>query len=123
VPELPSGTVTFLFTDVEGSTQRWEQQPDAMKVASSRHDALLRAAIDANGGRVFKTVGDAFCAAFATAPAGLGAALAAQRALVMEAWGEVGAIRARMAPHTGAAAERDNDYFGPPVKLCFTQPT
>ena len=64
---LPTGTVTFLFTDIEGSTKRWEQYPQAMSVALARHDDILRQAIEANGGYVFKTVGDAFCAAFPTA--------------------------------------------------------
>src|SRR6184192_4148059 len=62
--ELPSGTVTFLFTDIEGSTRLWEEHPDAMRGALARHDAILRAGIEANGGQVFKTMGDAFCAAF-----------------------------------------------------------
>jgi len=65
--DLPSGTVTFLFTDIEGSTRLWEQHPEAMGEALARHDALLRGAIEAHGGHVFKTVGDQFCAAFATA--------------------------------------------------------
>jgi len=62
---LPTGTVTFLFTDIEGSTQRWEEHPDAMRAALERHDAVMRAAVETNEGHVFKTVGDAFCAAFA----------------------------------------------------------
>ena len=70
---LPSGTVTFLFTDIEGSTKRWEQHSEAMRAALARHDDILRSAIEANGGYVFKTVGDAFYAAFATAPAALAA--------------------------------------------------
>src|SRR4051812_26336476 len=115
MPERPTGTVTFLFTDIEGSTKRWERQPAAMQAALARHDALLRKAIEARGGYVFKTVGDAFCAAFATAPDALAAAIAAQRALHGEPWGEIGPIRVRMALHTGAAQERDTDYFGPPV--------
>lgn len=61
----PTGTVTFLFTDIEGSTQRWESHRGAMESALARHDALLRAAIETHGGYVFKTIGDAFCAAFA----------------------------------------------------------
>jgi class 3 adenylate cyclase len=101
--ELPSGTITFLFTDVEGSTQLWEQHPEAMRGALARHDALLRHAIKAHGGHVFKTVGDQFCAAFALAPEALAAAVAAQHSLMDEAWGEIGALRARMALHTGAA--------------------
>ncbi len=62
----PSGTVTLLFTDVEGSTKLWESHPDAMRVALVRHDALIRDAVESAGGYVFKTVGDAFCVAFAT---------------------------------------------------------
>src|SRR5712691_6570302 len=66
--DLPTGTVTFLFTDIEGSTRLWEQHPEAMRAALARHDALLRQAIEARGGHVFKTMGDQFCAAFAGAP-------------------------------------------------------
>jgi predicted ATPase len=82
-----------------------------MRVALARHDALLRAVIEAHGGYVFKTVGDAFCAAFGTAPAGV----AAQEALAAEDWGDQGPLRARMALNTGAVEERDGDYFGPPL--------
>jgi predicted ATPase/class 3 adenylate cyclase/DNA-binding CsgD family transcriptional regulator len=113
--ELPSGTVTFLFTDIEGSTSRWEHRPEAMRVALARHDALLRAAIEEHGGHVFKTMGDAFHAAFARAPDAVAAAVAAQRRLQAEAWGEVGPLRVRMALHTGAAEERDGDYYGSPL--------
>jgi predicted ATPase/class 3 adenylate cyclase len=112
---LPTGTVTFLFTDIEGSTKLWGQYPEAMKAALARHDALLRAAIEAQGGYVFKTVGDAFCAAFNTATEAMIAAVAAQRALHAEAWGQTGEVRVRMALHTGAAEEREGDYFGPPL--------
>ncbi|MFN8485397.1 MAG: adenylate/guanylate cyclase domain-containing protein [Anaerolineae bacterium] len=117
----PTGTVTFLFTDIEGSTQLWERQAAAMRVALSQHDELLRGAIIAHGGYVFKTVGDAFCAAFATPAAALDAALDAQRGLRASdaadgAAAEGGVrIRVRMALHTGAAQERDGDYFGPAV--------
>jgi predicted ATPase/class 3 adenylate cyclase len=113
--ERPSGTVTFLFTDIEGSTRRWDRDRATMAVALARHDALLRTAIAANGGHVFKTVGDAFCAAFASAGRALEAAVAGQRALNAEAWGAIGALRVRMALHTGDAEERDADYFGPAV--------
>ncbi len=64
---LPSGTVTFLFTDIEGSTRLWERHPEAMRLALGRHESLLREAITAREGHVFKTVGDAVCAAFAAA--------------------------------------------------------
>ena len=74
-------TITFLFTDIEGSAKLWEEQPDTMRVALAHHDALLRAAIGTNGGTVFKTGGDAFCAAFSTAPQALEAALMAQQSL------------------------------------------
>lgn len=112
---LPTGTVTFLFTDVEGSTRLWEAQHDAMATALSLHDRLLRSVIAAHGGHVFKTVGDAFCSAFQTPIAALMASLAAQRALAVASWGEVGQLSVRMALHTGAAEERDADYFGPTV--------
>ncbi|MFL5761868.1 MAG: tetratricopeptide repeat protein [Thermomicrobiales bacterium] len=112
---LPSGTVAFLFTDVEGSTKLWQAHGAATGAAIARHDALLRTAIETHSGHVFKTVGDAFCAAFETAPLALSAALAAQRALHAEPWGDVGSIRVRMAIHVGAAEERDADYFGPAV--------
>jgi TolB-like protein/class 3 adenylate cyclase/tetratricopeptide (TPR) repeat protein len=114
-PTLPSGTITFLFTDIEGSTRLWATQHDAMRASLARHDALLRECIEAHGGHVFKTGGDAFCAAFATATGAVEAALAAQRALRTERWPEDAPIRARMAVHTGAAEIRDGDYFGAPL--------
>src|SRR5262245_5399169 len=115
MPELPSGTVTFLFTDIEGSTGLWERNPDDMAVALARHDALLRKAIDRNAGTVFSTGGDAFCAAFHTAANGLAAARDAQLALARENWPAPARIKVRMALHTGAAEVRDNDYFGQPL--------
>jgi predicted ATPase len=84
-----------------------------MKAALARHDQIIRDAAASHGGRVFKTVGDAFCIAFAAAPHALRSALDAQRALHTEDWGEVGAIRVRMALHTGTAELRNGDYFGP----------
>src|SRR5829696_4189902 len=112
---LPSGTVTFLFTDIEGSTTRWEHQPEEMRDALARHDALIRAAIVEYGGHVVKTMGDAFHAVFARAPDAISAAVDAQRRLQAEPWGEIGPIRVRMAVHTGVAEERDGDYYGPPL--------
>src|SRR3954465_10964329 len=110
---LPSGTVTFLFTDIEGSTRLWEEHPQAMRQALHRHDAILHEAIEANNGHVFKTFGDAFCAVFRSAPDALLAALRAQNALGSEAWDpSIGAVRVRMALHTGTVEERDSDYFG-----------
>ncbi len=111
--ERPGGTITFLFTDIEGSSQRWREQPAAMKTALARHDALLRQAIEDPGGFVFKTVGDAFYGAFPTAPDALQAALWAQRALFAEHWQGLDPLRVRMALHTGTADEREGDYFGP----------
>src|SRR5438552_16444745 len=112
MPSLPTRTITFLFTDIEGSTKLWERCPDAMRLALIRHDELLREAIEKHHGYVFKTVGDAFCVAFPTAPDALNAALEAHLALLEQEWGETGPTRVRMGLHTGEAEERDNDYFG-----------
>ena len=113
--DLPTGTVTFLFTDVEGSTKLWERYPEAMGATMARHDEILREVMDSSDGFVFKTVGDAFCVAFSSAPYALEAALAAQRVLLSEEWEKTGPLRVRMALHTGSADERDGDYFDPPV--------
>jgi predicted ATPase/class 3 adenylate cyclase len=115
MPVLPTGTVTFLFTDIQGSTNLWEEHPDAMRLALARHDALLRKAVEDNEGVVFKTIGDAFCAAFATALEALRAALSAQQRFHAEVWPEPIILKVRMALHTGAAEARDNDYFGQPL--------
>src|SRR5215213_10113162 len=114
---LPTGTVTFLFTDIEGSTKLWERSPQAMQRALARHDQILRDAVEERGGYVFKTVGDAFCCVFSTAPVALEASLFAQRTLLSkEGWPEeTGPLRVRMALHAGSTEERDGDYFGPPV--------
>ncbi len=112
---LPTGTVTFLFTDIESSTQRWEAHPESMKTAIARHDALMRAEIEQQGGYVFKTVGDSFCCAFRTAPKAISAALCAQRALTKENFSPVDGLQIRIGIHTGYADERDGDYFGPAV--------
>src|SRR5437879_2343 len=113
-------TVTFLFTDIEGFTKRWEEHPDAMRDTLSRHDALLRQAVAAHGGHVFKSVGDGFAIAFATAPAALASALQAQRALQTEAWGQCAPLRVRMALHTAGPVwegegEGDGNYIGAPL--------
>ena len=113
ISDLPSGTVTFLFTDIEGSTRLWETYPGVMKAALARHDALLRTLIEANNGRVIKTTGDGLHAAFASAADGVGAVVATQRALLAEAWPEPVSLRVRMGLHTGEAELRDGDYFGP----------
>jgi predicted ATPase/class 3 adenylate cyclase len=109
---VSEATFTFLFTDIEGSTRLWEVYPAAMRAALARHDDLLREAIEGHGGRVFKTIGDQFCAVFDTPPEAVAAALAAQRALQQTTWTEVGGLRVRMMLHTGVAEVRDGDYYG-----------
>ena len=121
--EPPSGTITFLFTDIEGSSRLWEKHTEKMRLALARHDTILRDAVETRAGLVFKTIGDAFCVAFHTARDGFEAALSAQRALQNESWDKIGAahsadasdfsIKVRMALHTGGAERRDSDYFGP----------
>lgn len=112
---LPSGTVTFLFSDIEGSTKIWEQDPAAMQSSLARHDALLRAAVETNRGWIVKQRGDGIHAVFAVAGDALEAALNAQRALQTESWRTTGPLRVRIVLHTGAVEERDGDYFGSPV--------
>jgi predicted ATPase/class 3 adenylate cyclase len=111
----PTGTVSFLFTDIEGSTVRWETHGDAMRAAVARHDALLRAAIAENRGHVFKTMGDAFCAAFHTPLDAVHAAASAQRRLAAEDWNDIDGMPVRMAVHLGAVEARDGDFFGQPL--------
>jgi predicted ATPase/class 3 adenylate cyclase len=113
MPELPSGTVTFFFTDIEGSTALWEQDRAAMAAAVARHIALLDGVIQAHDGIHFKTVGDAVQAAFPTAPDAVTAALDAQRSLLTEDWGETGPLRVRMALHAGEAMVHNEEYQGP----------
>ncbi|MGE5249386.1 MAG: adenylate/guanylate cyclase domain-containing protein, partial [Bacteroidota bacterium] len=110
----PTGTVTFLFTDIEGSTRLWEEYPDAMQSALARHDSILHGAVEANGGRVIKSTGDGIHAAFETALGGVCAALAGQQALYSESWNPIApaSLRVRMGVHTGQAERRGGDYFG-----------
>jgi predicted ATPase/class 3 adenylate cyclase len=112
-PTRPTGTVTLLFTDIEGSTRLWEENAEWMRAALGRHDEIVRAAIVEEGGYIFKTLGDAFCSAFDTAPAALSAALRAQMDLLRARDDPSDPIRVRMALHTGMADERRGDYFGP----------
>jgi len=111
--ELPTGTVTFLFTDLEGSTRLWEQWPQAMREALARHDEILRGVVEAKGGVVVKSTGDGLHAAFAAAEGALLAAAAGQVGLAAEPWGATGPLRVRMGIHTGAGELREGDYFGP----------
>ncbi len=123
-PEHATGLVTFLFTDIEGSSRLWDEQPAAMRTVLAHHDALVREAIEAHGGHVFKTIGDAFCAAFSSATAAVAAAATAQAGLQGEEWSawpesdgspEMPRLKVRMALHAGEAQLRDGDYFGPPL--------
>ena len=121
-PALPSGTLAFLFTDIEGSTQLWERERSSAEQALARHDQLLRQAIEGAGGHVFNTAGDAFHAAFATVPDALDAAIALQRAVLAERWSTSTPMRVRAAIHLGNAQLRDGDYYGPALnrvaRLC-----
>ena len=112
---LPTGTVTFLFTDLEGSTRLWEEHPDAMRAALARHDEILRDAVEKRDGHVVKTTGDGLHAAFAIAPDAVAAALDAQLQLLAEPWPLPEPLRVRMGLHTGVAEVRDGDYYGPAV--------
>ncbi|HXY91424.1 MAG TPA: adenylate/guanylate cyclase domain-containing protein [Acidimicrobiia bacterium] len=113
--ELPSGTVTFLFTDLEGSTRLWEVHRDAMQRALARHDEILREAITTHGGQVVKGTGDGVHAVFVTAIDAVDAAVAVQVALEDEEWESTGPLRVRMGVHTGRAELRGDDYYGPAV--------
>jgi predicted ATPase/class 3 adenylate cyclase len=113
VAELPSGTVTFLFTDVEGSTRLWEAHGEAMRAALARHDALLAAAVSEHRGHVVKTLGDGVIAVFVTAHDALVAAWSAQRAIADASWDVTGPLGVRMAVQTGDGVLRNGDYVGP----------
>ena len=108
---LPSGTVTFLFTDIEGSTKLAQKNPDKWETLRERHHAILQSAMNAYNGYVFQIIGDAFCVAFHTAREGLNAAIETQRKLQLEDWGET-PIRVRIGIHTGEAERRETDYRG-----------
>ena len=111
----PSGTVTFLFTDIEGSTRLWETAPAEMRMALARHDEIVREAVQSGGGHVFSTGGDGFAVAFGRAGDAVLAAVKARRDLTAEPWAESTPIRVRIGVHTGEAVERNGDYFGPAV--------
>src|SRR6201997_2923288 len=100
----PSGVVTFLFTDIEGSTRRWESDADAMRAALVAHDDVLRTAIEEHGGFLFKHTGDGVCGAFSSPKSAVDAAVAAQRRVQLPV---------RMGLATGGAELLDGDYFGP----------
>jgi predicted ATPase len=102
--QVPTGTVTFLFTDIEGSTERWQRDDRAMGSALVAHDELLRTVTERHGGTVFKHTGDGMCVVFTSAPEAVAAAIEAQQSLELPV---------RMGLHTGEAESRDGDYFGP----------
>jgi predicted ATPase len=104
----PTGTVTFLFTDIEGSTERWQRDGGLMAEALVAHDQLIRSAIERHGGVVFKHTGDGLCAVFVSSPSAVAAAVEAQSGLELPV---------RMGIHTGEAESRDGDYFGPTLNL------
>ena len=111
--DVPAGTVTFLFTDIEGSTRQWEESPAEMSAALERHDTIVRHAIGGHAGYVFATGGDGFCAAFPTAAHAADAAVEIQRGLLAEP-GRI-PFGVRIGLHTGEATERDQNYFGSEV--------
>jgi class 3 adenylate cyclase len=107
--ERPTGAVTFLFTDIEGSTLAWEERPDVMAADLEVYDSIVRQAIESHGGFVFATGGDSFSAAFTSPSDALAAAVEAQRGLTESEC----PLRVRMGVHSGEAVERDGNYFGP----------
>jgi class 3 adenylate cyclase len=107
----PTGTVTFLFTDIEGSTRRWQDEPDTMRALLVDHDTIVREVIDNHHGHVFKHTGDGVAAAFSSASDAVNAAVDAQGRLR-------GVLPVRMGLHTGEAELRDGDYFGSTVNRC-----
>src|SRR5215211_2800930 len=113
--DAPAEPLTFVFTDLESSTQLWERFPDAMKGAIERHDKILRDAVNGAGGRVVKITGDGLMAVFSSAWDAVAASLEAQSALQAEAWGETGPLRVRMGIHVGEAQQRAGDFYGLPV--------
>src|SRR5262245_17497894 len=117
--ELPTGTVTFLFTDLEGSTRLWEEHPDAMPAALVRHDEIVRSAIESHGGVVFSEMGDGMASVFVSPLDAVAAAVETQCRLGDESWGEVAVLRARMGLHAGEGTFRaDGHYVNAPLNRC-----
>ena len=114
---LPSGTVTFLFTDIEGSTGLWETYPRAMQSAMLFHNSIIEQAVLANNGTVFKHIGDGLCAAFSVPSEAIASALTAQGTLQSEEWREIGSLRIRMGLHTGEVEQLGDDYVGIPLNV------
>ena len=114
---MRDGNLAFLLTDIEGSTELWERNADAMRAALARHDTITRGAIARHNGLIFKAAGDGFHAAFPQPAQAIAAAATIQQALYVEAWPEQAPIRVRIALHCGEAQWRDGDYFGPPLNV------
>ncbi len=112
---LPTGLLTFLFTDIEGSTDRWEVNAPQMAAALAHHDQVLRHAIEASDGHIFKHTGDGFAAVFQSPQRAVEAAVAGQLALQAADWGPAERLKVRMGAHLGEAVASNGDYFGPPV--------
>lgn len=110
--DLTSGTVTFLYTDIEGSTRLWEKHPKHMSAALTQHDQIWRDAVAGNDGQIFRVTGDGFCASFSQVQSAVAAAVTAQRALSSADWGSIERLRVRAIIHTGAAEVRSGDYVG-----------
>src|SRR5947209_7219813 len=117
---LPTGTVTFLFTDIEGSTQLWERYPDQARAALARHDRIIEAVVDRHGGTLVRPrgEGDSRFAVFSLATDAVAAAANMQRMLFAEPWPTPAPLRVRMALHTGEADLREGDYYGSAVNRC-----
>ncbi len=117
---LRTGTVTFLFTDIEGSTRLWESDPAAMREAMARHDALVEACVTRQGGTLVRPrgEGDSRFATFARATDAVAAACALQLAILVEPWPTPAPLRMRIALHTGEGELRGGDYYGPAVNRC-----
>ena len=110
--QFPTGIVTFLFSDIEGSTRLWEEHPEEMKTALAEHDGIMRSVLTRAGGYIFATGGDAYSVAFQEATNAADAAIRAQGELSRITVGG-SPVRVRIAINTGTADERDGDYFGP----------
>jgi adenylate cyclase len=113
--EYPTGTVTFVFTDVVESSRLWEDHSDAMQTAMAAHDAIVKKTVSANAGVLVKQTGDGAFAVFASAFDAVAAALAMREELATQSWGPITGLQLRVGVHTGEAELRDGDYFGPPV--------
>src|SRR5918997_344824 len=120
MPDLPTGTVTFLFTDIEGSTTLWEQHPEAARAPLVRHDALVEQVVTEHAGHVVRPrgEGDSRFAVFARATNAVAAAAALQQVLHAEPWPTPTPLRVRMALHTGEADLHEGDYYGSTVNRC-----